>query len=382
MQGKPALRLSDDEIQRARTRMDVIAGDVALRPKGRELHGLCPFHNEKTASFYLVPAKGFFHCFGCGAHGDAIGFVMRYRNLDFPDAVHFINGTSPVQAKAASAESVRKPVADDRDENAEIDAILQGCTRIEERSPQWLYLQTRGLSTRQPGLFAHPALECWELGPVERHAPMRPGNIRTLPAIVAPFTDSRDRITALLRIYLDPAQSVEIDPKKAGIQDNRARLKIRKKGLGVMRDGAVRLTPLEDLVGDTLGFAEGVETAGAVHRLFRYPTWACGGTARFGFPRHYRRRHTPQGERPKIWIPPLHPGEGEDFIDVPARPPSIWIPDHVQRVVVYGDNGETGRAVAEHAAAHWSREGRDAMAVFPDDGCSDFNDQLFQRIGR
>ena len=49
--------------------------------------GLCPFHNEKTPSLVVVEEKGFFHCFGCGAHGDLMVFVMRRENLSFPRAV-------------------------------------------------------------------------------------------------------------------------------------------------------------------------------------------------------------------------------------------------------------------------------------------------------
>ena len=60
--------------------------------RGREHSGLCPFHNEKTPSFYVVEDKGFFHCFGCGAHGDAIGYVMRADNLDFIEAVERLAG--------------------------------------------------------------------------------------------------------------------------------------------------------------------------------------------------------------------------------------------------------------------------------------------------
>ena len=64
--------------------------------RGREHSGLCPFHNEKTPSFYVVEDKGFFHCFGCGAHGDAIGFVMRADNLDFVEAVERLAGEAGI----------------------------------------------------------------------------------------------------------------------------------------------------------------------------------------------------------------------------------------------------------------------------------------------
>src|SRR5438552_6485879 len=76
-----------DEL-RARTVLSaVIAPSVKLIRAGREWKACCPFHNEKTPSFTVNDDKGFFHCFGCGAHGDVIGFVMRIDHLGFPEAV-------------------------------------------------------------------------------------------------------------------------------------------------------------------------------------------------------------------------------------------------------------------------------------------------------
>src|SRR5260221_2471010 len=71
---------------------DLVGRRVRLTRRGREQAGLCPFHNEKTPSFYVVEDKGFFHCFGCGAHGDAIGWVMRSENLDFIEAIEQLAG--------------------------------------------------------------------------------------------------------------------------------------------------------------------------------------------------------------------------------------------------------------------------------------------------
>jgi DNA primase len=76
-----------DELRSRVSLADLVGKRVRLVRKGREHGGLCPFHNEKTPSFYVVEDKGFFHCFGCGAHGDAIGFVMRSENLDFIEAI-------------------------------------------------------------------------------------------------------------------------------------------------------------------------------------------------------------------------------------------------------------------------------------------------------
>jgi hypothetical protein len=65
----------------------VIGSRVRLEKRGREHTGLCPFHKETTPSFSVVEEKGFYHCFGCGAHGDVIGFVMEVEKLTLPEAI-------------------------------------------------------------------------------------------------------------------------------------------------------------------------------------------------------------------------------------------------------------------------------------------------------
>lgn len=67
--------------------VDVIGDRVKIKKAGKEYVGLCPFHNEKSPSFTVSPAKQFYHCFGCGAHGDAIGFLLEHDGMSFVDAV-------------------------------------------------------------------------------------------------------------------------------------------------------------------------------------------------------------------------------------------------------------------------------------------------------
>lgn len=67
---------------------EVIGKKVKLKASGKEFHGLCPFHNEKTPSFTVNDQKGFYHCFGCSAHGDVISFVMQNDGMDYKDAVN------------------------------------------------------------------------------------------------------------------------------------------------------------------------------------------------------------------------------------------------------------------------------------------------------
>jgi DNA primase len=76
-----------DELRSRISLAELVGRRVRLIRRGRELAGLCPFHHEKTPSFYVVEDKDFFHCFGCGAHGDAVGYLMRAENLDFIEAV-------------------------------------------------------------------------------------------------------------------------------------------------------------------------------------------------------------------------------------------------------------------------------------------------------
>ena len=76
----------DDLVARADI-VEVIGKRVQLKKAGREFKACCPFHDEKTPSFTVSPAKGFYHCFGCGAHGTAIGFLMEYEHMSFVEAV-------------------------------------------------------------------------------------------------------------------------------------------------------------------------------------------------------------------------------------------------------------------------------------------------------
>ncbi len=67
--------------------VDVVERRVPLKKSGHEWTACCPFHNERTPSFTVSPQKQFYHCFGCGAHGSAISFLMEYEHLEFPDAI-------------------------------------------------------------------------------------------------------------------------------------------------------------------------------------------------------------------------------------------------------------------------------------------------------
>ncbi len=86
MAGRIPQTFIDDLLNRVDI-VQVIESRLDLKKTGREYQACCPFHNEKTPSFTVSPNKQFYHCFGCGAHGSAIGFLMDYENLEFPEAI-------------------------------------------------------------------------------------------------------------------------------------------------------------------------------------------------------------------------------------------------------------------------------------------------------
>ena len=93
----------DDLIARADI-VDVIGRRVQLKKAGKEFKACCPFHDEKTPSFYVVPHKGFYNCFGCGAHGTALGFLMDYDHMSFVEAVETLAQTMGIEVPREEGE--------------------------------------------------------------------------------------------------------------------------------------------------------------------------------------------------------------------------------------------------------------------------------------
>lgn len=85
-----------DEILSRIDIVELISGYVTLKRAGRSYRALCPFHHEKTPSFMINPERQIFHCFGCGAGGNAFGFLMQYERLEFPEAVELLAKKSGV----------------------------------------------------------------------------------------------------------------------------------------------------------------------------------------------------------------------------------------------------------------------------------------------
>jgi DNA primase len=134
--------------------VDIVGRHVSLRKGGANLLGLCPFHGEKSPSFTVSPAKQFYHCFGCGAHGDAIRFLMEHAGLGFLDAVKDLAqqaGLKVPEAPTDPQEQARAAQARARQQT--LTEVLQRAAdhyrgRLKDDARAIDYLKKRGLTGR------------------------------------------------------------------------------------------------------------------------------------------------------------------------------------------------------------------------------------------
>jgi DNA primase len=133
--------------------VEVVERYVPLKKKGANYQACCPFHNEKTPSFTVSPSKQFYHCFGCGAHGTAISFLMEHAGLDFPEAVRELSArvglTVPDDGQGRKPEDSRRDVlAAAMDEAAR---FYREQLKISDKAIA--YLKGRGLSGETAARF-------------------------------------------------------------------------------------------------------------------------------------------------------------------------------------------------------------------------------------
>lgn len=130
---------------------EIVGRKVKLARAGREYKGCCPFHHEKTPSFYVNDDKQFYHCFGCGAHGDVIGFTMEHDNLSFIEALEVLAAEAGMQVPQQSPQDVAR-AREEKNLYTLIDEAAKFFT--EQLTPEiWSYLTDRGVSDRLAELF-------------------------------------------------------------------------------------------------------------------------------------------------------------------------------------------------------------------------------------
>ncbi len=230
--------------------VDLIGARVALKRKGQEYVGLCPFHSEKTPSFFVVPHKGFYHCFGCGAHGNAIDYCMDLLGLEFKDAIEHLIGETPTLAVHRPTPQ-RDDLATERDRQRRI-ACARGIFARGIPVSGTLaetYLKRRGITMPAPPTLRFCARLAHPTGVVA-------------PALVAAVQQVDGHITAVWRIYLENS-------------GDKALLENARLGLGLCAGGAVRLGP----AAPRLALTEGIETGLAIQQAEpRLSVWAALST--------------------------------------------------------------------------------------------------------
>ncbi|CDG54036.1 DNA primase [Halomonas sp. A3H3] len=150
MAGQIPQRFIDDLLGRVDV-VEVVGERVQLKKAGRNYSGLCPFHQEKTPSFTVSADKQFYHCFGCGANGNALRFLMEYDKLPFPEAVEQLAGRLGIEVPREGADDPRAQQREKkRKEGVNLLELAASFYRerlkMQEGQPAQRYLSGRGLS--------------------------------------------------------------------------------------------------------------------------------------------------------------------------------------------------------------------------------------------
>ncbi|AAP95609.1 DNA primase [[Haemophilus] ducreyi] len=183
MKGSIPRSFIDDLVARTDI-VELINSRVKLKKAGREYQSCCPFHHEKSPSFTVSPTKQFYYCFGCGAHGNAISFLMEYDKLEFPEAVEELAAMQGLEVPRENATHQAKSVVSYQAKRnlyellAQISQFYQ--QHLVQDSASQAYLQQRGLSAEIISRF--------EIG----FAP------NSMDAVLCKFGINRDEIQKLL----------------------------------------------------------------------------------------------------------------------------------------------------------------------------------------
>jgi DNA primase len=340
-------RLEADEIRAARAAVDLadlIGATVRLTPRGAEFLGLCPFHAEKTPSFTVVPAKGFYKCFGCGAKGSAIDWTMHVEGVGFRAAVDLLLARQARRSgdgdRPASATAPRPDTAGRARKRRAAWRLWSAARPITEGDPVSRYLQGRFcLVTPVPAVLRfHPALSHPEFLDPITHRPLR-----TWPGLVARVDCRSGTFAGIHRTYLAASGSAIVqDP------DLQAR-KLAKLSLGSLVGGAIRLSPMTH----TVGVAEGIEDALSAHLLTGLPVWSC----------------VDNGKLMRVELPLAIPNVAifADRDPPQTTPGKLYAPEGV------------GLRAARQLAARLRAEGRAVRIYLPSGERHDFNDELVAR---
>lgn len=309
------LRREADEARERYDLSSLIGRRTKLRRSGRELVGLCVFHQERSPSLHVNDATGLYHCFGCGAAGDAIRFVMDTEGLRFMDALRWLGSAN---LPPVDPEQRARAVAEDAAARAE--AIAEAAA-VWERSasahgtPAEVYARSRGITMDLPPTIRFARTYAWrnrdtgEVGP-------------DLPAMIGAVVNGNGDLTGLQRIFL----------ADGGIR--KATMKRPKLTLGRVLGSALRLGPVAPEIIVCEGPEDGLTLA---QELPDASVWVTLGTSMM---------------------------------------PAVQYPPEVRSIVLAGDNNAAGRAAVERSALALNDAGYGVRVMYPETGFADFNDML------
>lgn len=226
---------------------------VKLTRAGREMKGCCPFHPDKTPSFYAYADDRRFQCFGCGAEGDVLDFVRRAYSVGLLDAIAMLDGGAPAELERDPVQATPKA-----DWSKAAASIWRGAVPI-KGTPAEAYLRSRGLALLLPSSlrFAH-------LRPPKDSGVVTANGPDPLPALVALVTGPDDRVAGVQRTFLT------MDGRKAASTDGKT-----KFSLGKVAGGAIRLGPATASILVTEGLEDGLTLMQALGRT----VWVAAGTS-------------------------------------------------------------------------------------------------------
>lgn len=295
---------------------DVAARHTKLTRAGREFKGLCPFHQERSPSFYVVDTKGFAQCFGCGWNGDIIRFVMQADGLSFVDACAAItSGDLPLVDQQALRKAREEDAATKLRAIERAGEIWNAAVPL-RGTPGERYLLSRGIEV-MPKRFRFARIPSWyddatgECG-------------RDRPAVVCLITDAADKGIGIQRIFLT-------DDGMGKAPD----MKVAKLSFGRPAGGAIRLGSTR---GDHVIVVEGPEDGATVSQMRPdQPVFVACGTSMM---------------------------------------PLMMFPPEIRRVTIGADNGKAGMAAAQKAREVYLDRGLEVRVVYPDPAFADWNDEL------
>jgi DNA primase len=293
----------------------VIGAHIPLKRVAGVLKGCCPFHGEKTPSFVVY--RDSFHCFGCGAHGDAVDYVMKVEKCSYRRAFEILGDESELKAACAP-----KPQDDGTEkrlrEIAKSAYIWATSKAIEPDGPAAQYLAHRGI----PSFIRSKALRF----NASTYHPDR----STYPAMIGNIQGIDGATIGVHRTYLT------MDGRKAASEPQKA---VKGTHMG----GAVRLHP----PGSTLIVAEGLETAASAALIFRLPSWSAVSSQNMA-----------------------------RVLALPAEVTDVVIAaDHDgPKLMPNGEAIDPGLHAARKAKQRWNMEGRIVRIFCPIEPKADFND--------